>query len=116
MPFNVLTIPLGGDDVNQIPLFPLDRTAPDCEFKIAEATIDGDQGTFYGSFKKEGGQPSGNGIFCTGEWIHYGRVTNGVFTGRSGSINKNGREMRYLKTKYQSDGTQLQKVEQYQVD
>lgn len=50
------------------------------------ATIEGEEGFFYGSFSLTTDQPDGYGIFVCGEignafWVHCGKVQNGVFTG-----------------------------------
>ena len=67
--------------------------------KSIDATIDNEQGIFYGSVHKQTGLPSGEGVFVAKNgWIHCGEVRKGTFAeSRQVSANKLKMELRILK-------------------
>ena len=76
--------------------------------------IEGESGTFYGPVNKVTGLPQGYGVFYTGFWVHCSSVLNGkLFEGRRVSVNRQGERMKLVNTKFQSDGSKLQKIESF---
>ncbi len=71
-------------------------------------------GTFYGPVNKLTGLPQGYGVFKEYLWVHCSSVLNGRFgEGRRVSVNLITNQMKLVKTKFQSDGSKLQKIEIY---
>ncbi len=69
---------------------------------------------FFGPVSKVSDLPQGYGVFVSDDWVHCGSVANGIFTtGKRVSINKKTKEMRLANTKFQSDGSKLQKIESF---
>ena len=64
-----------------VSIFPkIDQISDDFVFKRTDATIDNEQGIFYGSVHKQTGLPSGEGVFVAENgWIHCGAVREGTF-------------------------------------
>ena len=58
----------------------IDLISDDFVCKSTNATIDNEQGIFYGSVHKQTGLPSGDGVFVAQNgWIHCGAVREGTF-------------------------------------
>ena len=69
---------------------------------------------FIGPVSKVSGLPQGYGVFVTDQWVHCSSVANGIFTaGKRVSINRFTKEMMLVNTKFQSDGSKLQKIESF---
>ena len=76
--------------------------------------IEGEKGTFYGPVNIKSNLPQGYGVFYTDLWVHCSSVTNGTFAaGKRVSVNRQTKEMKLVYTKFQSDGTKLQKIESF---
>ena len=81
---------------------------------VKYAAIEGENGSFFGSVSKATGLPQGYGVLVTNEWVHCSSVANGIFAaGKRVSVNKQTKEMRLVNTKFQSDGSKLQKIESF---
>jgi hypothetical protein len=79
--------------------------------------IEGEMGKFYGPVNKVTGLPQGYGILVTDEWVHCSSVLNGTFSeGRRVSVNPETKQMKLVNTKFQSDGSKLQKIESFTDD
>ena len=84
--------------------------------RTQNVVIEGKEGTFYGPVDKVTGLPQGYGVFVTDEWVHCSSVSSGKFCeGRRVSVNWVTKEMKLVKTKFQSDGSKLQKIESFSV-
>ena len=44
-----------------------------------EATIEDEEGEFFGIVKESSGIPDGYGVFKTGGWVHCGQVKDNVY-------------------------------------
>jgi hypothetical protein len=113
VPWNVPPVPLPYKAPNNFPK--VDDISDQFTFKRTEnALIEGENGYFIGPVFKATGLPQGYGVFVTDEWVHCGSVGNGIFTdGKRVSVNKKTDEMRLVNTKFQSDGSKLQKIKSY---
>ncbi len=79
--------------------------------KIA-ATIEGLSGVFFGIVCKSSGLPDGYGIFCVNEWVHCGKVKDGLFPdGRMVSVKRNAKILKLTNKTFLNDGSVLKKVE-----
>ncbi len=77
-----------------------------------EATIEDEEGEFFGIFRKSSDIPDGYGVFVTSNWVHCGQVKNGVYQqGRKVSVNANERLLRLTNKKLRADGIVLEKIE-----
>ena len=77
--------------------------------------IEGEIGTFYGPVNKVTGIPYGYGVLDAGVWLHCSSVLNGgkFSDGKRISVNRVTKEMKLVNTKFQSDGSKLQKIESF---
>jgi hypothetical protein len=113
VPWNVPSVPFPVYAQNKFPK--IDDISDDFIFKRTEnAAIEGENGSFIGPVSKVSGLSQGCGVFVTDQWIHCSTVANGIFTaGKRVSVNKQTKEMRLVNTKFQSDGSKLQKIESF---
>jgi hypothetical protein len=104
-------------------LLPID---PHCDFpsleipsedfvcKRIEANIEGDSGEFYGIVCKSTDLPDGFGVFKAGDWVHFGKVKNGVFQeGRMVSVSTSETVLQLTNQKCLSDKSVLKKIERF---
>ncbi len=69
---------------------------------------------FFGIFSKQTKLPDGYGVFKVGDWVHCGKVRDGVFQeGRRVSANKVDRLLKLTNQKCLVDGSVLKKVERF---
>jgi len=109
VPWNSQAIGLPQKRANKV--FPkIDDISKDFVCKRIEATIENEEGEFYGSVSKMIGQPSGYGVFVTKEWIHCGEVLSGAFFGPNKvSMNKSSNKFSIVTShkKYLPTGVQF---------
>jgi hypothetical protein len=82
--------------------------------KRIEATIESEDGVFFGIVCKSSGLPDGYGIFKTGYWVHCGQIQNRVYNeGRKVSVNEAEKVLKLYNQKSQADGSVLRKIERF---
>jgi hypothetical protein len=82
--------------------------------KRIKATIEGEEGLFFGIVCKSSGIPDGYGVFRTSDSVHCGQVKNGVYQdGRKVSVNETEKLLTLTNRKCLADGTVLEKIEQF---
>jgi hypothetical protein len=111
VPWNTPAVPFPIKDQNNFPK--LNNISADFVCKRTQnVVIEGEKGTFYGPVKKVTGLPQGYSAFVTDEWLHCSSVLNGTFCeGRRVSMKLLTKQMKLVNTKFQSDGSKLQKIE-----
>ena len=89
-------------------------SSEDHVIKRVEATIETEEGEFFGIVRKSSGIPDGCGVFKTSDWVHCGQVKNGVYQhGRKVSVNKSENLLTLTDQKCLADGTILKKIERF---
>ncbi len=79
-----------------------------------EANIEGVWGEFFGIVRKPTGLPDGYGVFKASNWMHCGKVVDGVFqAGRMVSFNSAERVLKLTNKKCLSDECVLKKIERF---
>ena len=110
--WNIPNIKLPKEEPNSFPK--LDDITNDFVCKRGYRRVGGEKGYFYGSFSKQSGQPEGYGVFVCGDWVHCGKVLDGLFTdGRRVSVSQRLRVLKLVNTKSLPEGSVLQKIERY---
>ena len=81
VPWNVVALKTCQESaINGFP--EIDVISGDFVCRWIEATIDQEQGHFYGPVSRLTNLPSGYGVFVTKKWIHCGEVIENSFSGR----------------------------------
>ena len=92
----------------------LEIPSEDFVCKRIQANIEGDSGEFYGIVCKSTDLPDGFGVFKAGDWVHFGKVKNGVFQeGRMVSVSTSETVLQLTNQKCLSDKSVLKKIERF---
>jgi hypothetical protein len=89
-------------------------SSEDQVIKRVEATIEDEEGEFFGIVCKSSGIPDGYGVFITDDWVHCGQVKYRAYQqGRKVSVKKDKELLVLVNEKCRADGTVMKKIEKF---
>ena len=109
VPWNTRPVKLPIDPLSDFPSLMIPSADHVC--KRVKATIESEEGIFYGIVCKSSSLPDGYGVFVSSGWVHFGKVKDGVFQkGRKVSGNKDALILKLTNQKFMDDGSVLKIV------